>query len=139
LESVAVLGHLCSLAARYPKVDRLALATGVLVLLMSAAYPWVEGWASNAMVSFSLLASLVLTFVLAGLAWRRGDPVGGWVLLAYAPLALTIVVVVVRLYGWITASWLTSTPVRRPRRWPCRFCWGRSMRVRVTAMACAPA
>jgi hypothetical protein len=29
------------------------------------------------------------------------------VLLAYAPLALTIVVVVVRLYGWITASWLT--------------------------------
>ena len=105
--NILFLRHLCSLAARYPKVDRLALGTGVLVLLMSAAYPWVEGWASNAMVSFSLLASLVLTFVLAGLAWRRGDPVGGWVLLAYAPLALTIVVVVVRLYGWITASWLT--------------------------------
>jgi hypothetical protein len=73
--NILFLRHLCSLAARYPKVDRLALGTGVLVLLMSAAYPWVEGWASNAMVSFSLLASLVLTFVLAGLAWRRGDPV----------------------------------------------------------------
>jgi GGDEF domain-containing protein len=105
--NILFLRHLCSLAARYPKVDRLSLAVGVLALLMAMAYPWVEGWASNAMVSFSLLSSLVLTFVLAGLAWRRGDPVGGWVLLAYAPLALTIVVVVVRLYGWITASWLT--------------------------------
>ncbi|NTV85210.1 MAG: diguanylate cyclase [Burkholderiaceae bacterium] len=105
--NILFLRHLCSLAARYPKVDRLALGMGVLVLLMGAAYPWVEGWASNALVSFSLLGSVVLTFVLAGLAWRRGDAVGGWVMLAYAPLALTIVVVVVRLYGWITASWLT--------------------------------
>jgi hypothetical protein len=48
--NILFLRHLCSLAARYPKVDRLALGTGVLVLLMSAAYPWVEGWASNAMV-----------------------------------------------------------------------------------------
>ena len=105
--NILFLRHLCRVDARYPKVDWVALATGVLVVVMAFVYPWTDGGLSNALVAFSLLAGMVLTFVLAGLAWRRGDPVGGWVLLAYAPLALTILVAVVRLYGWIAATWLT--------------------------------
>ena len=105
--NILFLRHLCSLAARFPKVDALALAMGILILLLAVAFPWAALKVGNAMVSFGMLASLALTGVLGGLAWRRGDPVGGWVLLAYAPLGLTIVLVVVRLYGGITASWLT--------------------------------
>ncbi len=101
------LRHLCDLGARFPAVDRLALGAGILNLLFAMVYPWVPVPVANALFAFSLLASIGLTYGLAGLAWRRGDPVGGWVLLAYAPLGLTIVLVVVRLYGWITASWLT--------------------------------
>jgi diguanylate cyclase (GGDEF)-like protein len=104
--------HLCSIGARYPKVDGLALATGALVMLMSGAY-LLQGrfpgpdWLSSALVAFSLIASLMFTFILAGLAWRRNDVVGGWVFLAYLPLALTIVVAILRLYGVISARWLT--------------------------------
>lgn len=60
-------------------------------------------------------------------------------LLAYAPLALTIVVVVVRLYGWITASWLTFDASAAASALAVPLLLGRSMRVRGTAMACAPA
>ena len=101
------LRHLCDLGARYPKVDRLALGAGVLILLFAFVYSWVPVVVANALFAASLLAAISLTYGLAGLAWRRGDPVGGWVLLAYAPLGVSIVLVVVRLYGWITASWLT--------------------------------
>ena len=102
--NILFLRHLCSIGARYPRVDVLALTTAVLVLMMGVAYMVVDGQIANAFVAFSLVASLVLTFTLAGLAWRRGDVVGGWVLLAYVPLALTIVVVVLRLYGWMTRA-----------------------------------
>ena len=101
------LRHLCDLGARHPTIDRFALGAGILILLFAVIYPWVPVVLANALFAFSLLAAIGLTYGLAALAWRRGDPVGGWVLLAYAPLGVTIVLVVVRLYGWITASWLT--------------------------------
>ena len=101
------LRHLCDLGARFPAVDRLALGAGILILLLAVAYVWVPGPVANALFTFSLLAAIGLTYGLAGLAWRRGDPVGGWVLLAYAPMGVTLVLVVLRLYGWMTASWLT--------------------------------
>ncbi len=101
------LRHLCDLGARFPAVDRLALGAGTLILVFAVIYPWVPVTVANVLFTASLLAAIGLTYALAGLAWRRGDPVGGWILLAYAPMAVTIVLVVVRLYGGITASWLT--------------------------------
>ena len=101
------LRHLCDLGARFPALDRLALGAGTLILVFAVIYPWVPVTVANVLFTASLLAAIGLTYALAGLAWRRGDPVGGWILLAYAPMAVTIVLVVVRLYGGITASWLT--------------------------------
>lgn len=101
------LRHLCDLGARFPTIDRVALGAGILILLFAIVYPWVPAPVANALFAFSLLAAIGLTYGLAGLAWRRGDPVGGWILLAYAPLGVTLVLVVLRLYGWMTASWLT--------------------------------
>lgn len=105
--NILFLRHLCSIAARYPRTDRLALATGVLVLLLGLVFQGVNGWVENAIVAFSFIVSLALTFTLGLLAWRRHDVVGGWVILAYVPLALTVGVAMLRLYGWVTATWLT--------------------------------
>jgi diguanylate cyclase (GGDEF)-like protein len=88
-------------------VDRLACGAGVLVLVLAPVFMVVPGGVDSALLAFALLVSLALTFTLATLAWRRGDPVGGWVILAYLPLALTVAVALLRLNGWLSATWLT--------------------------------
>lgn len=104
--NILFVRNLCAIAPRHPWIDRLALANGMLVLLLAMAFPHVTGKVENAIVAFALLSSVAMTLLLASLAWRRGDTVGGWVLFAYLPLAVTIAVAVLRLYGWLTASWL---------------------------------
>ena len=105
--NILFIRSLCAIAPRYPWVDRLALAMGFLVLLLSVAFPFASGAFENGIVAFSLLSSMALTLVLASLAWRRGDVVGRWVLFAYLPLTITIVIAMLRLYGFLTASWLS--------------------------------
>jgi two-component system, sensor histidine kinase LadS len=45
---------------------------------------------------------------LATRAWRLGDPVGKWIFLAYAPLALAVLLALARAYGWIIVSWVVQ-------------------------------
>jgi two-component system, sensor histidine kinase LadS len=54
---------------------------------------------------------LTITFIglsLAVRAWRRGDAVGQWVFIAYAPLALAVLSALARSYGWISVSWIVQ-------------------------------
>jgi two-component system, sensor histidine kinase LadS len=53
-----------------------------------------------------LVTSIGLT--LASRAWRLGDPVGKWIFLAYAPLALAVLLALARAYGWIIVSWVVQ-------------------------------
>lgn len=105
--NVLFLRHLCGISVRYPRVGRVALATGGLILLMGAVFAWLPGGVQNGVIAFSFVASPVFGFVMAALAWRRHDVVGAWVFLAYIPLAFTVVVAVLRLYGWLPAGWLS--------------------------------
>ncbi len=105
--NILFLRHLCSVSGRYPRTDRLALLAGALILLLVAAFPWVEQPLQVAAMTPALVLSAVLSFVLGGLAWRRDDAVGRWVVLAYLPLLLTVALVILRIQGWITASWLS--------------------------------
>jgi GGDEF domain-containing protein len=105
--NILFLRHLCAVAGRHPRVDRLALAAGALVLVLGAAFPLAGQTAQSQFLTVAFVASLVLTFTLGGLAWRRGDTVGRWVVLAYLPMAAAIVVALLRIQGWMTANWLS--------------------------------
>ena len=105
--NILFVRNLCAIAPRHPWVDRAVLGVGLLLLLLCIAFPYTAGAVENAIVAFSLLSSLALTVLVASLAWRRGDAVGAWVLFAYLPLTITIVIAMLRLYGFLTASWLS--------------------------------
>jgi len=105
--NILFLRHLCSVSGRYPRTDRLALLAGALILVLVMAFPWVGQPLQVAVMTPALGLSAALTFVLGGLAWRRGDAVGRWVVLAYLPLLLAVAIVILRIQGWITASWLS--------------------------------
>lgn len=105
--NVLFLRHLCSVSPRYPRLARVTLVAGVAILLAGLVYPLVSGQLQSHIVAACLVLSPVLGFVMATLAWRRHDAVGGWVMLAYIPLAFTVAVAVLRLQGWVAAGWLT--------------------------------
>ncbi len=105
--NVLFLRHLCGTAARNPRVGHAAMALGVVILALGFVFLAVDSRTQTNIVAFSLIASPVISFVMAALAWRRHDVVGGWVILAYIPLATTAIVAVLRLHGWVAASWLT--------------------------------
>ena len=105
------LRHLCGIATRNPRLGRLALLAGLCVVLMGLSYTWIDSQWQSHFVSISLAGSAFLSLLMATLTWRRKDPVGGWIILAYAPLALAVVVSLLRLNGWIAASALTFNSV----------------------------
>jgi GGDEF domain-containing protein len=104
---VLFLRHLCGIASRYPKVARAALASGVAIVVLSLAYLVADERWQGYIVACSMITGVAFGAAMSVLAWRRRDAVGGWVIVAYAPISLVIVVAILRLYGWIAATWLT--------------------------------
>lgn len=105
--NILFLRHLCGISGRHPHIDRAALLAGVAILVLVMAFPWVsQRWQVMVLVP-ALAVSALLTFVLGTLAWRRADPVGRWVVLAYLPLGLAVLMALLRIQGWITATWLS--------------------------------
>jgi diguanylate cyclase (GGDEF)-like protein len=50
----------------------------------------------------------VLALYAATVTWRRGDPVGLWMLVGAVPLALAVLVALGRVTGWLQHWWLTE-------------------------------
>jgi GGDEF domain-containing protein len=103
-----IAARVSSSASRNPRLHRLALVTawaGVPVVLV---YLMVERVLGVALLGAHLMAVAALTLALASATWRRGDPVGRWMLMGAVPLALTVAVALGRASGLLQASWLTE-------------------------------
>jgi GGDEF domain-containing protein len=95
---VWLVSALCSLRTRTRALRRVVVAIGAAVFAMAVAF---------ALMGFVVRPAAAGGFVLAcstGMAvafstWRRGDPIGGWVLGAYAPVVLVTLVTVARTLG----------------------------------------
>ena len=105
--NILFVRNLCAIAPRHPWVDRLALAAGFVILLLCMAFPSTGSAHKTGLVAFCLALGAVLTLLLAILAWRRRDAVGGWVLFAFLPLMIAVAATVLRLQGIFAASWLS--------------------------------
>lgn len=88
----------------------LAILLGVAALSMPLAvtYAFVPRAFGVIILGVYILSVSALGLSLAARAWQRGDRVGKWVLFAYAPLALAVLLAVARAYGWIGVSWLVQ-------------------------------
>ncbi len=90
------------------KLSTALLSLASLALPLAVLYYFVpRAWGVIILgVYMLMICSIGLTLALR--AWRRGDTVGKWVFLAYAPLAVAVLVAVARAYGWITVSWVVQ-------------------------------
>jgi two-component system, sensor histidine kinase LadS len=90
------------------------LMSRTLHTLAAAALPLaVVYYLVSRSVGVVLLGSYIIVVTgiglsLAARAWRRGDRVGKWVIFAYTPLALAVLLALARAQGWISVSWLVQ-------------------------------
>ncbi len=84
------------------------LSLGALALPLAILYYFVpRTWGVIILGVYMLMISSI-GLALASRAWQRGDRVGKWVFLAYAPLAVAVLVAIARAYGWINVSWVVQ-------------------------------
>lgn len=97
--------HLALLSTRYFYFDKLLFIFG-WSSIASATLFWLPNLSVADGVSYFFFAlAPVLGITASALAWRRKNPVGVWLLLAFVPQFLGLMVVVLQRYGVAQAFW----------------------------------
>jgi diguanylate cyclase (GGDEF)-like protein len=100
--------NLTGISGRHRLLDRIALAGGCAGLMLALVYAAVPRASALVVMSAYILFATGVNIVVAWLSWRRRDAVGLWVLLAYVPLSVAVLLLVVRLIGWLPVSFGTQ-------------------------------
>jgi GGDEF domain-containing protein len=108
--SVAVLlvARLSVLVARTRWLATALHAAGWGGLLWAALYAGLPRHWGVLLLGGHLFVVAALCLAAATLTWRRGDPVGLWMLLGAVPLAVTVGVSLTRVTGLLPNSWLSE-------------------------------
>jgi two-component system, sensor histidine kinase LadS len=100
--------NLTGISARHQMIDRLAYWAGLAGIFLAIVFPLLDKSLGLVMLAGYVVLTLLANMWIAGAAWRRGDIVGAWVMVAYAPFAVTFLLAVVRLFGWLPVSFGTQ-------------------------------
>jgi diguanylate cyclase (GGDEF)-like protein len=100
--------NLTGIAARHRILDKLVQGAGLAGIALAIAYPFAPKADALMVVGVYATSATFVNLWVAFAAWRRGDVVGGWVLLASAPLCLAVVLAAMRLFGWLPVSFGTQ-------------------------------
>ncbi|MFC5496122.1 7TM-DISM domain-containing protein [Caenimonas terrae] len=103
--AILFVRDLSGIAARSPRLAAFARWTGLLVPLLLAAYVLVDRPIGTVVLGGYLFLACALNLVIAWRAWRRGDRPSFWVLLAYLPMGVAVVLTLERIFGLSPASW----------------------------------
>lgn len=109
--AILFVRNLIGLAGRHGFVDKLVLGTGLAGIVLACGFPLVPKAPGLALVGIYTIAAMVINMWMAFNAWRRADPVGAWVLIAYAPLTIAVVLAALRMAGWLPVSFATQYAV----------------------------
>jgi two-component system, sensor histidine kinase LadS len=90
------------------KLSVLLLSFAVSALPLALIYCYVPRYVGVVILGAYMLSVTTIGLALATRAWRRGDQVGKWIFMAYAPLALAVLLAIARAYGWISVSWVVQ-------------------------------
>ena len=102
-----VAHHLCGVGPNRKWFELLAHWIGLVGLPVAVIYAMLERRFGVPMISLYLMVVVIAGQVTAFLAWRRRDPVGLWVMTAFAPMSFAVLMVVVNVLGYVSSTWLS--------------------------------
>jgi diguanylate cyclase (GGDEF)-like protein len=103
--------NILGLRRRFPLLDRLLLAFAVAGLLLAPLPALLPKTISAILVSACIVVGTLAAILVAVIAWLRGDAVAKWVFLAYVPMALGVLLSVLRVFGWMPVTFGTQYAV----------------------------
>jgi diguanylate cyclase (GGDEF)-like protein len=103
--------NLIGISARHPVADRIVYLLGLAGLVMGVLHPALPKLPALAAMGAYIVIATLINVAIALSAWRRGDVVGLWVFAAYVPLTVSVVMGVVRMFGWLPVSFGTQYAV----------------------------
>lgn len=106
--ALVVVRQLSGVAARLPWLRRSLYLLSLAGVLFAGLFPLLERSVGLVLLGAHLLGVAFLSLVAATRTWRRGDPVGLWMLLGAVPLALTVGMALARVFGWVASSWIAE-------------------------------
>ena len=109
--AILFVRNLIGISGRHHLIDRFVFALGLAGIVLSLAFPAMNKSIGLAIVGGYVAGATVINLWVAFDAWRRGDSVGGWVLVAYLPLTIAVIMAVVRMFGWLPVSFGTQYAV----------------------------
>lgn len=97
--------HVCALHMSYPRLSRALQWLGWLCVPMLMLCAMVDRSTSSGFFNtyYALASLMVITTPI--LAWRRGDIVGKWLLFAYGPQSVGVLIVAAQGFGLIPPMW----------------------------------
>jgi two-component system, sensor histidine kinase LadS len=106
--AVLIVARLSGLFARIRWLARSMVFLGWTGLLFALLYVLAPRHTGVLLLATHLIGVAALCLYAAALTWRRGDPVGRWMLLGSVPLALSVTLALARVTGVLQPSWLTE-------------------------------
>lgn len=103
-----VVREVSGVAAHHPRLAASTAGAGVAGLVLAVAHGVMDRSLSVALTTVYFVLGIVLNVLMARMAGRRGDPVGHWLLAAYLPPSVAVVLVLLRVNGWVPADWDTQ-------------------------------
>jgi diguanylate cyclase (GGDEF)-like protein len=109
--AILFVRNLIGIAGRHHLIDRFVFAMGLGGIVLSLVFPVLPKLTGLAIVGVYVASATLINLWIAFDAWRRGDQVGMWVLVAYIPLTTAVILAVVRMFGWLPVSFGTQYAV----------------------------
>lgn len=103
-----IVSKLSGAVVRKPVLGYALQLVGATGLGLALGYLFMDRITGMMAIGGYMMVVAGLALYAAALTWRRGDPVGRWMLLGALPLALSVLTAVARVFGWIEAFWLTE-------------------------------
>ena len=100
--------NLIGIPGRLRRVDQLVLGAGIGGFVLGLLYPLLHKGPAQVMMAAYVGGAALANIWIAFAGWRRGDAVGGWVLLATAPLSIAIGVALLRVLGFLPVGFTTQ-------------------------------
>jgi two-component system, sensor histidine kinase LadS len=109
--AILFVRNLIGISGRHHLIDRFVFGAGIAGIVLAMAFPIMQKAAGLAIVGGYVVAATLINLWIAFDAWRRGDNVGVWVLVAYVPLTAAVAMAAVRMFGWLPVSFGTQYAV----------------------------
>jgi diguanylate cyclase (GGDEF)-like protein len=109
--AILFVRNLIGIAGRHHLIDRAVFALGLAGIVLAASFPFMPKGPGLAIVGAYVSGATLINLWIAFDAWRRGDQVGVWVLVAYVPLTIAVIMAAMRIAGWLPVSFGTQYAV----------------------------